>query len=371
MHAHDLLSETQAEARRQLDICNACRYCEGFCAVFPALQRRVDLTAPDISQLANLCHNCKGCYYACQYSPPHPFQLNLPAALAVARTESYADYAWPQPLARLLKDNGTILALVAASAVAVLMIAVSGAHGLSGLFAVHRGGGAFYRAIPWSVLSGLAGGTLLFALLALTIGGVRFWRHTAAASRPAEGGLRPLAQATGDVLTLRNLGGGGHGCNDTDAAFSTRRRRYHHLMFYGFLLCFASTVSAWFMDSVLGWPAPYPLLSVPVLLGVTGGAGLMIGCGGLLALKLVADQAPTARSLLGADAALLILLLLIAASGLLLLALRATPAMTLLLAGHLGLVLALFAMLPYSKMVHGLYRGLALMRDRQERTAAL
>ena len=29
-----------AEAERQLDICNACRYCEGYCAVFPALERR-------------------------------------------------------------------------------------------------------------------------------------------------------------------------------------------------------------------------------------------------------------------------------------------------------------------------------------------
>jgi len=81
MHLADLLTETQSEARRQLDICNACRYCEGFCAVFPALQRREDLTAGDIGQLANLCHNCRGCYYACQYSPPHSFALNLPAAL--------------------------------------------------------------------------------------------------------------------------------------------------------------------------------------------------------------------------------------------------------------------------------------------------
>ena len=29
-----------AEADRQLTICNACRYCEGYCAVFPALERQ-------------------------------------------------------------------------------------------------------------------------------------------------------------------------------------------------------------------------------------------------------------------------------------------------------------------------------------------
>jgi citrate/tricarballylate utilization protein len=64
------------------------------------------------------------------------------------------------------------------------------------------------------------------------------------------------------------------------------------------------------------------------------------------------------------------LLFLVAATGLLLLALRETPAMALLLAVHLGLVLALLLLLPYSKFVHGLYRGLALLRDRRERAAS-
>ncbi len=27
-----------AEAERQMTICNSCRYCEGFCAVFPAME---------------------------------------------------------------------------------------------------------------------------------------------------------------------------------------------------------------------------------------------------------------------------------------------------------------------------------------------
>jgi citrate/tricarballylate utilization protein len=40
------------EASRQLDICNACRYCEGFCAVFPALERHTVLSQGDVSQIA-------------------------------------------------------------------------------------------------------------------------------------------------------------------------------------------------------------------------------------------------------------------------------------------------------------------------------
>ena len=36
-----VLSAPEAEVARQLQICNACRYCEGFCAVFPAMTRRL------------------------------------------------------------------------------------------------------------------------------------------------------------------------------------------------------------------------------------------------------------------------------------------------------------------------------------------
>ena len=50
-----------AEARRQLHICNACRYCEGFCAVFPAMTRRLSFDSADVHYLANLCYNCGAC----------------------------------------------------------------------------------------------------------------------------------------------------------------------------------------------------------------------------------------------------------------------------------------------------------------------
>ena len=370
MPATDPLTKIEAEAARQLAICNACRYCEGYCAVFPALQRRALFRSGDIGQLANLCHNCKGCYYACQYTPPHAFAVNLPQVLSEARAESYAAYAWPRGLGRLFERNGVVVSLVAALAVAALLIGVGLTHAAEDLFAVRRGPGAFYQVIPWRLMAGLAGAVTLYALLAMTIGGIRFWRHSGRGGRPTGGAMQPLAQAAGDVLTLRNLGGGGHGCNDRDEGFSTLRRRLHHFMFYGFMLCFASTTAGWIYDHFLGQQAPYPFLHPVVLLGTAGGIGMMIGTGGLLWLKFVADQAPMARRLLGADVALLLLLFLVAATGLLLLAMRDTPAMALALAVHLGLVLALFLLLPYSKFVHGLYRGLALLRDRRERAAS-
>ena len=181
---------------------------------------------------------------------------------------------------------------------------------------------------------------------------------------------RPLLQAFRDAATLRYLGGGGHGCNDRDGSFSNERRWYHHLMAYGFLLCFTSTSTATIYDHFLHWPAPYPFWSLPVLLGTVGGFGLIIGTGGLFWLKLAGDHEPQAAKNLGADAGLLLLLLLIAVTGLLLLAVRATGAMGVTLAVHLGFILALFLTMPYSKFVHGLYRTGALIRHAIERPDA-
>lgn len=79
------------EAKRQVDICNACRYCESFCSVFPAISRERQFANGDITQLANLCHNCRGCYYACQYTEPHEFKINIPKVLAEVRQESWQE----------------------------------------------------------------------------------------------------------------------------------------------------------------------------------------------------------------------------------------------------------------------------------------
>src|ERR1700728_4851590 len=111
------------EATRQLDICNACRYCEGLCAVFPALSRRTVLDAGDISQLANLCHDCRACYDACMYTAPHEFDLNIPAVLTAARLEDYRGYVWPARVPRLLRGWTGIFAGAVLSAALMVGIA--------------------------------------------------------------------------------------------------------------------------------------------------------------------------------------------------------------------------------------------------------
>src|SRR5678815_4002002 len=81
------------EADRQLTICNACRYCEGYCAVWPAMELRRTFKSSDILYLANLCFDCRACYYACQFAPPHQFAVNIPEIFSQIRVETYQDYS--------------------------------------------------------------------------------------------------------------------------------------------------------------------------------------------------------------------------------------------------------------------------------------
>ena len=361
------MQETDAviNARREMEVCNACRYCEGFCAVFPAMELRREFSAGDLSYLANLCHNCRGCYYACQYSPPHEWGINVPAALAEVRAESYAEYAWPKPLASMFARNGTVVSLIAALAIAVVLILAMLLNAPGNFFGAHGTAAAsFYEIIPLWAMQIVSIATFGFSLVALGMGAANFWRDAGPRQRV---GPAAVAIALWDVLTLKNLGGGGNGCNDNSEAFSMRRRYLHHAMFYGFLLCFAATSVGFLYHTFFRWPAPYPFISVPVLLGTAGGVLMLIGTVGLFAMKLVDDPVPAVRRLLGGDVAALMLLAMIALTGLVLLAVRATGAMGLAMAVHLGFILAFFLVLPYSKMVHGVYRSTALLRRAVER----
>lgn len=351
-------------------ICNACRYCEGFCAVFPALERRLSFAEGDLAYLANLCHDCGSCYYACQYAPPHEFQLNFPKMLADIRVQTYRKYAWPSPLAALFQRNGITVSLVAAASLALLLWAMFFFIDRSVLLSAHAdNAGAFYAVLSHRAMAWPFGIVFLFVVVALGVGLVRFWRDAeekfAALISPG-----PLARSVDDALRLRYLAGGGDGCTYPDETPSHARRWFHHLTFYGFMLCFAATCVATIYHYGFGWKAPYTVSSLPVLLGIAGGIGLLIGPVGLLWLKAIRDPALSGAKQTGMDVGFLALLWLSSVSGLLLLALREASSMGVLLGIHLGTVMALFVTLPYGKFVHAVYRFAALVRFHLERQRA-
>ena len=351
-----------AEAARMMGICNSCRYCEGYCAAFQAMERRVAFDAPALDYLANLCHHCGACLYACQYAPPHAFAVNIPRALSRVRVASYEHHAWPRAFGALYRRQPVLVSVsLAASLAAMLLLAVV-LVGPRGLAEAPARAADFYSIFPHGLMVAIFGATFLYAILAMAIGAARF-RAT------LHGGGAPVPAAV-SALRLDNLEGGGEGCYHQSGIThlpSRARKRLHHYTFWGFMLCFASTTLATMQHYLLGERAPYPLTSLVVMVGTLGGVALLVGTGGLLRLRGSRDPDLVDAGQAALDAGFLGLLWLTAATGLALVFLRETAAMPVLLAVHLGVVLALFLTLPYGKFVHGLYRYLALSRHERER----
>ena len=351
----------ESEANRMLQICNACRYCEGFCAVFPAMTRRIEFTPSVVNYLANLCHNCGACLHACQYAPPHEFGVNIPRAMAQVRKETYITYAWPKSFGALYKSNGISVSIAVSLSITFFLL-------LSALLndSLFLGplDGNFYAVFSHNTMAVMFGVVFGFSLIAIAIGIVDFWKGISAGVISASAAV----EATHDALTLKYLGGGhGEGCNNEDDAFSLWRKRFHHFTFYGFMLCFAATSVATIYHYFFGWYAPYALNSLPVILGTLGGIGLLIGPAGLLYLNLQRNSAHGDASQKPMDRAFIVLLFLISASGLLLLAYRDSAAMAALLAVHLGFVMGFFLTMPYGKFAHGIYRVAALLKNSIEK----
>ncbi len=341
------------EARRQAEICNACRYCEGYCSVFPALHAERAFSDGDLTQLANLCHNCRGCYYACQYTAPHEFALNLPRALAEVRQDSWQAHAWPRGFARLFDRAGVAMA-------GLLVLGFAGIFALSQALRPESGEG-FYAYMSHSLMVAIFAPAFLLPLFALVVSLRAYWR-TVGGGRVTLGAIMQAIKAAGQMRNLK--GGHGEGCNFEDEdRFSHARRHCHQAVLYGFLLCFAATGTATLMHYLFGLEAPYGPLSLPKLLGVPGGVLLSLGAAGMAWLKTRADRNLGAPAYWGGEMAFVLLLFLVASTGLVLWLATGTAGVAFLLPLHLGAVLTLFLLTPFSKMAHGFYRMAALTQD--------
>jgi citrate/tricarballylate utilization protein len=343
------------EARRQIEICNACRYCEGFCSVFPAMTLHRAFEDGEITQLANLCHNCRGCFYSCQYTEPHEFALNLPRALAEVRVESWERFVWPNGLAKLFQEKGVALVGALLAGIAIFFMIAYAIRPASGT--------GFYAVISHTMMASIFTTATFVPFILIAVGLFRYWREVGGERVT----MKHLRDAFVDAGRMKNLSGGAaEGCNyEQEDRYTQARRWAHQAVMYGFLLCFASTLSGTFMHSVLDMHAPYGPLSPPKLLGIPGGLLMTLGGLAMIGLKMRAEKSLGAPAVWGGEMAFVILLTLVGASGLILYWVTGTAAVRPLLILHMGSVLALYLTLPYTKMVHAPFRLAALVRDAQ------
>lgn len=357
------------DGKRQMELCNACRYCEGYCAVWRAIEWRRDFTDNDMTYLANLCHDCRDCYYACPFTTPHEFGINPPQLFAGLREETYRKYAWPGSWGKALGEKVTGFWLVFVLFIVVMLGGIFAKNGVSGVFQKYTGEGSFYQIFPETLMIGIFSALGLWMVLGWAIGASKYWRDIRS-SKAEKVSIQDIKTATKYALSLKFLDGEGAGCTYPSEEPAKARRIYHHLLGYGFLLNFASTTLAAFYAHVLHIPAPYPVYHPVVILGIVGGIGLIIGTSGLLYLKSKSDKEVNDERSVKTGSAFTVALLTVAFTGMVLLVFRDSAAMGVLLAIHLGSVAALFFTAPYTKFSHFVYRFLALVNFAQEERVA-
>ena len=353
--------QAEAELTRQIKVCNACRYCEGFCPVFPALQSQQQWQSADLDYLANLCHNCGACYHSCQYAQPHQLNINIPQKLAQHRLRNYLQFATPQKINLLFQKH--ILAVVVALLISLglVVFAVKFENPNFNWFYNSNFQGDFYRVISHKTMVLLAVASLLFSTISIIFSCFKYAKNIGLRFRNLS--VSGVVKTVIAAASLKHLGGGqGQGCNSSSEVFSNVRRVMHHFTAYGFLLCFAATSVATIYHYVFGLLAPYAYLSVPVILGTVGGVAIVIGTIGQFSLKIKAHSATKDSNQSILDYLFIVLLFLVSITGLALLVWRGSNYMGMLLVVHLATVFCFFAIIPFSKFVHLTYRFIALLK---------
>lgn len=351
------------EAVRQYMICNACRHCEGFCPVWDAIERRSSFGASDLKFMSYLCHDCRDCFYACPYSEPHEFGLNIPKINSSIRVQIHRDETWPKSFTRILNGRSAVGSLIFAISAILLFAVTILLNGPGSITAPQK---SVYDVTPPGLLfySGMILG--FYVVIMWLIQGVIFWRDI--------GGtgffnFRSHAGTIHDVLTHKWFKGGGVGCDYPKETGTLTRMTFHAFMFFGILLTILSTSSAAFIQHLLGYYPPYPYLSVPVLSGTVGGIMILVGGGGFIRMKRLSDKDKADSTMIKMDYWLIYLLILVSLSGLLSLITRTMPFMGTVFLVHLAFVATLYIIAPYSKLNHIIFRYLALVNEKSEAQA--
>lgn len=333
------------------------------------MERRTEFKKGDVSYLANLCYNCRECYYACPFTPPHEFAINIPQILGQARLETYEAESKPKGTSSVFRRPLFFSLLVGIVGTALMFIFASLIADPSRIFSLQLGSDSFYVIIPYLVIigAGLAVGAYVLYTYALELRS-----FFVSIDLKISDFFNPKAffLASADALKHTFFRGGGAGCNYPKEQGQYSYMGLHMMVFYGFLSAIVSTILAGIYQDYFHILPPYAIETPPVLFGIAGGALMVAGTSILLYYKAISDKEPSFKKMLSLDTAFLITLDITSITGFLVLLLRSSSAMGSMFLLHLGLVLTLFLTAPYGKFAHAFYRFASLVKNRVEELQA-
>jgi citrate/tricarballylate utilization protein len=336
------------------------------------MERQSLFAAGDLGYLANLCHDCRGCYQACMYTEPHEFAINIPVLMSHARMASYERYARPRLLARLFEHSAAWLCVLTFVALALVIAGYALFGQASRLWGTSSGPDSLYRVVSHAGMA-VPAVVLSFVVLGTAAWGFVVFMGESAVARRDMMSPRLWGLALRQAATLRWMRGGGGDCYFPDAERPSRARRVlHHLVAYGFLSAFLATVCAAAMEYLLGERPPYSLASAPVILGTLGGVGILAGACGFLVLNRRDTRQLAVASSASLDSAFLAALILVCMTGIaVLVTQKSVGVVHVVLLAHLATIIMFYITVPYGKMMHAVYRFGALVRYARDTAAEL
>jgi citrate/tricarballylate utilization protein len=343
---------SSAEAIRQLQICNACRYCEGYCSVWDALDRRHDLSASDAYYFSSLCHDCRECYVVCPFTEPHEYAINIPKILGTVRLETYEENVKPGFMKAALRHPFSISSAVTALSLAGVFLFIlleKGGISLNSTYTLPEViSPQLYRLTTVPVY--------IYVVGLWVLEGHSYWKSISSEKKGPGVGIMSVLKGIYDAFSHRNFRGGGAGCNFPSEKGGNFRLIFHPMVFFGFIAA---------LISISFYPDTSPVISYSYL---AGSLLMFIGASALITGKEISWKSAEVRGMRGIDMPFSILISLSGITGVLLILFLGSGHDWIIFGIHDALVLSLFLLAPFGKFIHPVFRILALIKNRSEST---
>ena len=334
------------EARRQLSICNACRYCEGYCAVWDEIENMNVFTNSNVQHLSNLCHDCRECFTVCPYTDPHEFSLNIPKLFSIVRYDSYNDHIKPSFMKKAFRNQSPLW--ISVIGVTLLLSFILEFINTSGnLFAPISisNMGAIIPDIEFKFFS-----FVLYAYLLIMWSYEGYFYYRSISPEKTRKQKRGLAIAIYDALSHKFFKGGGAGCNYPEEKNRSYRLIFHPMIFFGFIIDLIAILF-------------YSNFNVIITIIYTLGSLLMvIGSGGLLVGNFISKKKAPSLNSGEFGNQFIIALLITGVTGFMLPVVSRTILFIVIFGIHIAFIASILILAPYSKFLHPVFRFISLLK---------
>ena len=336
------------EARRQFDICNACRYCEGYCAVWDEMENMKIFSNTNIQHLANLCHDCRECYTVCPFTEPHEFNLNIPKVLSNVRYETYIHNIKPKFMEKAATHQNYLwLSAIVLSLLSVFSIGYINVNGnlfaYDNLFLIIH----IFPVLQFKIFSIIL---YTYVIVLWTLEANSYWNSINSGKDNKKITPHSIVSALYDTFSHKYFKGGGAGCSYPQDNSGKFRLIFHPMVFFGFIIDLIAISFYGHLDIYL------------IIVYMAGSLLMSIGAISLLLAKLYSNRELANKQLLYMDYPFTTIMFLTGITGFIFPIISGYDIFSLIFMFHLCFIATIFLIAPFGKFIHPVYRFLSILK---------